>query len=109
MTDLEYDLTMSIEWMPTRWEDFEAEVDCEETAKNLTKLGYQKIIWHDAEKELPNLNKNVSDYSEYVLGYDYYSQTYAVVSWNGTVWVDDNGISYYVTHWTELPKIKLKK
>ena len=34
MTDLEYDLTLSIEWMPTRWEDSEAEVDCEETAKN---------------------------------------------------------------------------
>lgn len=73
MTDLEYDLSLSIEWMPTQWEDSEAEVDCEETAKNLTKLGYQKIVWHDAKKELPDGNW-------YILGYDYYGQTYAVVS-----------------------------
>lgn len=72
MTDLEYDLTMSIEWMPTRWEDSEAEVDCEETAKNLTKLGYQKVVWHDAKKELPERNK-------YVLGYCASDNTYAVV------------------------------
>lgn len=61
MTDLEYDLTLSIEWMPTQWEDSEAEVDCEETAKNLTKLGYQKIVWHDAKKELPDGNWYVWD------------------------------------------------
>ena len=102
MTDLEYDLTLSIEWMPTRWEDSEAEVDCEETAKNLTKLGYQKIVWHDAEKELPELNK-------YVLGYDYYGQTYAVVSWDNTDWTDDNGICYNVDYWTELPAIDFRR
>ena len=109
MTDLEYDLSLSIEWMPTQWEDSEAEVDCEETAKNLTKLGYQKIVWHDAKKELPELNKNISTYSEYVLGYDCYNQTYAVVSWDGTDWADDNGICYNIDYWAELPKIKLKK
>lgn len=109
MTDLEYDLTLSIEWMPTQWEDSEAEVDCEETAKNLTKRGYQKIVWHDAKKELPELNKNVSAYSEYVLGYDCHNQTYAVVSWDGTDWSDDNGICYNVDYWTELPKIKFEQ
>lgn len=102
MTDLEYDLTMSIEWMPTRWEDSEAEVDCEETAKNLTKLGYQKIVWHDAKKELPERNK-------YVLGYCTSDNTYAVVKWDCVDWSDDNEVCYNVDYWTELPKINLEK
>ena len=102
MTDLEYDLTMSIEWMPTRWEDSEAEVDCEETAKNLTKLGYQKIVWHDAKKELPERNK-------YVLGYCVSDNTYAVVKWDCADWSDDNEVCYNVDYWTELPKINLEK
>ena len=102
MTDLEYDLTMSIEWMPTQWEDSEAEVDCEETAKNLTKLGYQKIVWHDAKKELPECNK-------YVLGYCSSDNTYAVVKWDCVDWSDDNEVCYNVDYWTELPKINLEK
>lgn len=101
MTDLEYDLTMSIEWMPTRWEDSEAEVDCEETAKNLTKLGYQKIVWHDAKKELPERNK-------YVLGYCASDNTYAVVKWDCVDWSDDNEVCYNVDYWAELPKIELE-
>ena len=101
MTDLEYDLTMSIEWMPTQWEDSEAEVDCEETAKNLTKLGYQKIVWHDAKKELPEHNK-------YVLGYCASDNTYAVVKWDCVDWSDDNEVCYNVGYWTELPKIELE-
>ena len=101
MTDLEYDLTMSIEWMPTRWEDSEAEVDCEETAKNLTKLGYQKIVWHDAKKELPERNK-------YVLGYCASDNTYAVVKWDYADWSDDNEVCYNVDYWAELPKIELE-
>lgn len=101
MTDLEYDLTMSIEWMPTRWEDSEAEVDCEETAKNLTKLGYQKIVWHDAKKELPERNK-------YVLGYCASDNTYAVVKWDCVDWSDDNEVCYNVDYWGELPKIELE-
>ena len=109
MTDLEYDLTQSIEWMPTQWEDSEAEVDCEETAKRLYKAGYQKIVWHDAKKELPELNKNVSAYSEYVLGYDCQNQTFAVVFWDGTDWSDDNCICYNVDYWAELPKIKVEQ
>lgn len=101
MTDLEYDLTLSIEWMPTRWEDSEAEVDCEETAKNLTKLGYQKIVWHDAKKELPERNK-------YVLGYCASDNTYAVVKWDCVDWSDDNEVCYNVDYWSELPKIELE-
>lgn len=101
MTDLEYDLTLSIEWMPTRWEDSEAEVDCEETAKNLTKLGYQKIVWHDAKKELPERNK-------YVLGYCASDNTYAVVKWDCVDWSDDNEVCYNVDYWAELPKIELE-
>lgn len=101
MTDLEYDLTMSIEWMPTQWEDSEAEVDCEETAKNLTKLGYQKIVWHDAKKELPERNK-------YVLGYCASDNIYAVVKWDYADWSDDNEVCYNVDYWAELPKIELE-
>lgn len=101
MTDLEYDLTMSIEWMPNRWEDSEAEVDCEETAKNLTKLGYQKIVWHDAKRELPERNK-------YVLGYCASDNTYAVVKWDCVDWSDDNEVCYNVDYWAELPKIELE-
>lgn len=101
MTDLEHDLQLSLEWWTPnpRFED-DAEVDCEETAKNLTKMGYQKIVWHDAKKDLPPLYK-------YVLGYDYYGQTCAVVSWDCADWSDDNGICYNVDYWTELPKIDL--
>ena len=109
MTDLEYDLHLSVEWLPTQWGESEAEVDCEGTAKNLTELGYQKIVWHDAKKELPELNKNVSAYSEYVLGYDCKNQTFAVVSWDGTDWSDNNLICYNVDYWTELPQIKFEQ
>lgn len=102
MTDLEYDLRLSIELATPRWEDSEVEVDCEEIAKNLTKLGYQKIVWHDVKKELPDGNR-------YILGYDYYGQTYAVVSWDGTDWSDDNGMCYNVDYWAELPEIEVEK
>ena len=110
MTDLEHDLELSLEWWtPNPYFEDDAEVDCEETANNLTKLGYQKIVWHDVNRELPELNKNVSAYSEYVLGYDYDNQTYAVVSWNGTYWSDVNGIHYNIDYWAELPKINLEQ
>ena len=47
MTDLEHDLELSLEWWtPNPYFEDDAEVDCEETANNLTKLGYQKIVWH---------------------------------------------------------------
>ena len=101
MTDLEYDLHLSVEWLPTQWGESEAEVDCEETAKNLTKLGYQKIVWHDAKKELPERNK-------YVLGYCASDNTYAVVKWDCVDWSDDNEVCYNVDYWAELPKIELE-
>ena len=100
MTDLEYDLHLSVEWLPTQWGESEAEVDCEGTAKNLTELGYQKIAWHDAKKELPERNK-------YVLGYCASDSTYAVVKWDCVDWSDDNEVCYNVDYWTELPKINL--
>lgn len=109
MTDLEYDLHLSIELASTQWEDSEVEIDCEETAKNLTKFGYQKIVWHDVKKKLPELNKNVSAYSEYVLGYDAKEGVFAVVSWDGTDWSDNNMICYNVDYWSELPKIEVEK
>lgn len=97
MTDLEYDLHLSVEWLPTQFGESEAEVDCEGTAENLTELGYQKIVWHDAKKELPEHNK-------YVLGYCSSDNIYAVVKWDCVDWSDDNEVCYNVDYWTELPK-----
>lgn len=102
MTDLEYDLSLSIEWMPTQWEDSEAEVDCEETAKNLSKLGYQKIVWHDVKKELPNRLMPV-------LGYNMAHQAFVVVSWDGVDWFDTEEICYNIDYWAELPKIEIER
>ena len=103
MTDLEHDLELSLEWWtPNPYFEDDAEVDCEETAKNLTKRGYQKIVWHDAKKELPERNK-------YVLGYCASDNTYAVVKWDCVDWSDDNEVCYNVDYWTELPEIKLEQ
>ena len=103
MTDLEHDLELSLEWWtPNPYFEDDAEVDCEETANNLTKLGYQKVVWHDAKKELPERNK-------YVLGYCASDNTYAVVKWDCVDWSDDNEVCYNVDYWTELPKINLEK
>ena len=103
MTDLEHDLELSLEWWtPNPYFEDDAEVDCEETANNLTKLGYQKIVWHDAKKELPECNK-------YVLGYCASDNTYAVVKWDCVDWSDDNEVCYNVDYWAELPKINLEK
>lgn len=103
MTDLEHDLELSLEWWtPNPCFEDDAEVDCEETANNLTKLGYQKIVWHDAKKELPERNK-------YVLGYCASDNTYAVVKWDCVDWSDDNEVCYNVDYWAELPEIKLEK
>ena len=103
MTDFEHDLEMSLEWWtPNPYFEDDAEVDCEETAKNLTKRGYQKIVWHDAKKELPERNK-------YVLGYCASDNTYAVVKWDYVDWSNDNEVCYNVDYWAELPKINLEK
>lgn len=105
MTDLEYDLTLAIEWENIYSSELNGtEVNCAETANNLSKLGYQKIIWHDAKRDLPEFNKNVSAYSEYVLGYNAEEETFTVVSWDGSDWSDDNAIYYNVDYWAELPK-----
>lgn len=102
MTDLEYDLRLNLEVV---WHGYdEIRVNYESSANNLSKEGYQKIVWHDVKKELPELNKNVSAYSEYVLGYDAKNAQFAVVSWSGANWSDDNAICYDVDYWTELPK-----
>ena len=85
----------------------EIRLDYEETVENLVSLGYQKIVWHDAKKELPEVNKNVSAYSEYVLGYDAKEGTFAVVSWDNVDWLDDNMICYNIDYWTELPKVNI--
>ena len=97
MIDLEHDLSFSLEWENTKFG-----VDTAATAKNLSKRGYQKIVWHDVKKELPDGNW-------YILGYDYYGQTYSVVSWDGTDWSDDNGMCYNVDYWAELPEIEVEK
>ena len=99
MTDLEYDLYQNLDMT---WNGWETEINYESSANNLTKLGYQKIVWHDAKKELPERNK-------YVLGYCASDNTYAVVKWDCVDWSDDNEVCYNVDYWTELPKINLEK
>lgn len=103
MTDLEYDLDLAAEFgngfMPESDDDG---LDFEATAKNLSKMGYQKIVRHDVKKELPERNK-------YVLGYCTLNNTFAVVKWDCVDWSDDNEICYNVDYWTELPKIKLEQ
>ena len=99
MTDLEYDLHQDL---CTNWNGEELEIDYEETAKRLYKTGYQKIVWHDIKKELPECNK-------YVLGYCTSDSTYAVVKYDCIDWSDDNEVCYNVDYWTELPKIKVEQ
>ena len=99
MTDLEYDLYQNLDMT---WNGWETEINYESSANNLTKLGYQKIVWHDVKKELPECNK-------YVLGYCASDSTSAVVKWDCVDWSDDNEVCYNVDYWTELPKINLEK
>ena len=84
------------------WNGWETEINYESSAKTLTKLGYQKIVWHDAKKELPERNK-------YVLGYCTSDNTYAVVKWDCVDWSDNNEVCYNVDYWAELPQINLEK
>ena len=94
MTDLEHYLYQNLDMT---WNGWETEINYESSAKNLTKLGYQKIVWHDAKKELPECNK-------YVLGYCASDNIYAVVKWDCVDWSDDNEVCYNVDYWTDLPK-----
>ena len=99
MTDLEYDLYQNLDMT---WNGWETEINYESSAKTLIKLGYQKIVWHDVKKELPEHNK-------YVLGCCASDNTYAVVKWDCVDWSDDNEVCYNVDYWAELPEIKLEK
>ena len=101
MTDLEYDLIQSIEWMPTQWEDSEAEVDCEETANNLTKLGYQKIKWHKITGEKIPLEDGKD-----VLVIDDYGNYWVAKYVKATNWfaIYEMDWPYKFIAWTELPK-----
>ena len=99
MTDLEYDLYQNLDMT---WNGWETEINYESSAKTLIKLGYQKIVWHDVKKELPEHNK-------YVLGYCASDNTYAVVKWDCVDWSNDNEVCYNVDYWAELPEIELEK
>ncbi len=97
MTDLEHDLAMSVEWENTKFG-----VDTAATAENLSKMGYQKIVWHDVRKELPHRLIPV-------LGYNAAYQDFVVVSWDGIDWVDTEEICYNIDYWTELPNIETER
>lgn len=60
-------------------------------------MNKSKIIWHDANKEIPDRDK-------WVLGYNTEDGTYAVVRWEFMDWVDDNFICHNVDYWAELPE-----
>lgn len=107
MTDLEYDLKLSIELASDQWEDSEAEVDCEETAKHLTKMGYQKIKWHKvSEEDFPRTGTRVLGY--YIKdGHELYDDCYYGVPSKSkfariTAWGDSEIVD--VIAWMELPK-----
>lgn len=103
MADLEYDLDLAAEFgngfMPESDDDG---LDFEATAKNLSKMGYQKIVWHDVKKELPDRLKNV-------LGYNVGHRAFVVVFWDGVDWSDNEETCYNIDYWAELPKIELEK
>lgn len=102
MTDLEHDLQLSLEWWTPnpRFED-DAEVDCEETAKNLTKLGYQKIVWHKITDEKIPLEDGKD-----VLVIDYYGNYWVAKYVEATNWfaIYEMDWPYKFIAWTELPK-----
>ena len=104
MTDLEYDLHLctSFEWGLTGFDEDNKELDYERTANNLSKIGYQKIVWHDVKKELPERLK-------YVLGDNVIHQTFVIAKRDWCAWFDANGTGYNVDYWAELPKINLER
>ena len=66
--EFEHDLQQSIDWQDTKFEDEEAEVDWEETVKNLTKLGYQKSLTRCKEKIAKNILNSLLDKLHEVTG-----------------------------------------
>ena len=106
MTDLEYDLKLSIELASDQWEDSEAEVDCEETAKHLTKMGYQKIKWHKITDEKIPLEDGkdvlvLDDYGNY-----WVAKYVEAINWFA---IYEMELPYKIIAWTELPKINLER
>ena len=104
MTDLEYDLHKSVDY--TYYTDgivvTDVDLDFEKTAENLAKLGYQKIVWHDAEKELPD--KNI-----YVFGYDSQNKDFAIVRFDGKMWFTDCFADFTVHYWTNIPAVDVRR
>jgi len=100
MTELENDLTLEAEY--DFKENSSSTLNYGIIAKNLSKIGYQKIVWHDVKKIEPERLK-------YVLGYCAEDGTFAVVKLDNTNWSDDNEICYNVDYWAELPKIKIEE
>ena len=92
---------MSIEWAQAQREDSEAEVDWEETAKNLTKRGYQKIVWHKITDEKIPLEDGKD-----VLVIDYYGNYWVAKYVEAINWfaIYEMDWPYKFIAWTELPK-----
>ena len=102
MTDLEHDLEMSLEWWtPNPYFEDDAEIDCEETAKNLTERGYQKIVWHKITDEKIPLEDGkdvlvIDDYGNY-----WVAKYVKAINWFAIYEID---WPYKFIAWTELPK-----
>ena len=96
MTDLEYDLSLSLEWENTKFG-----VDTTATAKNLSKRGYQKIVWHKITDEKIPLEDGKD-----VLVIDYYGNYWVAKYVEETNWfaIYEMDWPYQFIAWTELPK-----
>lgn len=104
MTSLEYDLHKSVEY--TYYGDgiviTDVDLDFEKTAENLSKIGYQKIVWHNSLNELPD--KNI-----YVFGYDSENKDFAIVRFDGKRWFTDCFDDFKVDYWTNIPDINIRR
>lgn len=106
MTELEHDLELSLEWWtPNPYFEDDAEVDCEETAKNLTKLGYQKIKWNKITDEKIPLEDGkdvlvLDDYGNY-----WVAKYVKAINWFAIYEID---WPYKFIAWAELPKFKME-
>lgn len=96
MTDLEYDLNLSLKLENTKFG-----VDTAATAKNLSKRGYQKIVWHKITDEKIPL-ENGKD----VLVIDYYGNYWVAKYVEAINWfaIYEMDWPYQFIAWTELPK-----
>lgn len=96
MTDIEYDLSLSLEWENTKFG-----VDTAATAKNLSKRGWQKIVWHKITDEKIPLEDGKD-----VLVIDYYGNYWVAKYVEETNWfaIYEMDWPYQFIAWTELPK-----